>query len=355
MSDRLDNILFHEHTCPSLDQMMQYKDAVLGEQESHAVERHLLSCSMCSEVIEHLQHDNVGEMSALTAAIDLKVDERISQGGAGGSELNFNLLMSIAAALTGALILAGNLFMNLPTGPEGGEMPIEPEEAPIAVEILPNEPRDLSAGEHESVQPTETALEEAVEISIPDSAIKVNEETRLEVDELSSIDPNETIVVASSADKEGAEDQGIAPDLSRDLAASTETFLTASVEMLSVERIGEPTGSKGSTKKKVKIKSISGYAPEYQDEEGFPFYKGGDEKLKEDIINNINELHIALGEGGSVEIEFSVAASGALGNIVVDEKVSILLANEIKGAIASLSVWVPGNVEIRYNIKVALQ
>ena len=106
MSDRLANISFDEHTCPSLDQMIQYKDGALGEQESHAVERHLLSCSLCSEVIGHLHHDNIGEITALTGAIDLRVDERIFQGGTalilrqcGRSLLiNFNVLSACSSS-----------------------------------------------------------------------------------------------------------------------------------------------------------------------------------------------------------------------------------------------------------------
>ncbi|MBL4754640.1 MAG: hypothetical protein JKY52_13735 [Flavobacteriales bacterium] len=359
MSDRLDNISFDENTCPSLDQMLKYKDAALGEQESHVMERHLLGCSLCSEVIGHLQPDDIGEITALAAAIDLKVDKRISQGGTHGRDWNFNLFISIAAALTGVLLAAGNLFIIPPeyaadsTGRHADwEVPIELEGIPLAVEELQNQPQNAANGESES--PEQTAASASVEKSISDDATVAESEIQVSTGE-NLLDADGQELAASSSDNVGQDVRQSEPDPLVEPATPRETFLTASVELFSVERIGTSTSTKGSTKKKVKQKSFSGYAPEYEDEQGFPIYKGGDEKLKEDIVKKINALHIVLGEGGHVEITMRIKANGSLGSIVLDENVSVVLANEIKRAIASLPAWDPGNVEIRYTMKVALQ
>ena len=112
MTDKSDDMISDHNSCPSLDQMIRYKEELLDSHESHSMETHLLGCSMCQEAFELVNPYNVAELSALSASIDKRVNERIAQSAAGSSGFNFNLYMAIAASLVGVLIVAGNLFMN---------------------------------------------------------------------------------------------------------------------------------------------------------------------------------------------------------------------------------------------------
>jgi len=204
----------------------------------------------------------------------------------------------------------------------------------------------------ESTSSEQPSSEEDLEQATPDSTSIIDGEIEEDIDGLAVKDPDDgqNKDEEEPADEEFGGDPTIEPD-----PTPSETFLTASINLFSVERIGQPLSTKGSTNKKVKIKSTKGYAPGLENEEGFPSYTGGDEQLKEDIIKRINDLQLILAEGGDVGIVFTVSASGAIGTITVDDEVSVALAEKIKSAIAGLSGWVPGNVEIKYTLKLGLQ
>ena len=351
MTDNREDLILNHDSCPSLDQMIQYKNSTLDGKESHLLEKHLLNCSMCQEVYDHIQAGNAAEFVALTESIDHRVDERIGKSGTGNAEFNFNGYMAIAASLVGVLILVANFLTNTgenkdPDIPftviehqrdsEGKEVETKEELVPVDVEEIMGE----YAATPDSIDQSE----------VQQSVVEADENTQKQI-----LEPDEEdgLAVQAESAPETAQSDDSEPEV-----IPVERFLMASVEALTIKMIGLPVGNKGVTNKKVsrgKLKSNTGYAPEFEEEEGFPMYTGGDTKLKKDIIERIDNLQIALGEGGEVEIKIDVAANGTIGEIGVDEKVSTALADRLRGAIAELPPWVPGNVKIQYTLTVVLQ
>jgi len=346
MSDRIDHVIIDDNSCPSLDQLVKYKESMLDSQESHKVEKHLLSCSICNEVIDHLHIDNLVEMTAVAASIDQRVAERISpQSGSGSNNLNFNGSMAIAAIFVGFLMLVGNLFFNDDTS-------TDPEEPMSAVEQMDEEVQkdkehtEVSVAEYKE----EDQPEEEVTTIDPDPVYIINDlDTSVEdVVNVSETDKAESDVVVSTPEKVDSNAGNIKP-------VQTPRYLMAFIDVIIIAQTGESLSNKGSTDKKVKLKSNQGYAPEIEADEGYPLYPGGEKQLKKDIVKRINNLQLTLGQGGQAEIIFAVTANGTIGAIKVDEKVSVGLANQLRGAIRKLQSWIPGNVEIQYTVKVVLQ
>jgi len=341
MSDRTDHIIIDDSPCPSLDQLMKYKESKLDSGGSHVVEKHLLSCSMCNEVIGHLHEDNLSEMTAVAASIDQQVGERISLSASGSNSVNFNAFMSIAAVFIGVLMIVGNLLIN-------EDNPVDTGNSVVASEVIPrdNPPAEVSVAEIAE----ERNLEE--EAATPDPAGSIagdNPDTILEnVLDVDGTDTQESDAVVSKREVGDTIVSG------RD-ADPTARYLHAIIDAVTVEKIGEVLSNKGSTNKKVKIRSNQGYAPELEGDEGYPLYPGGEKKLKTDIVKGVNDLELALGQGGSAEIVFRVSASGTLESIKVDEKVSLVVANQLEGVMGELPDWIPGNVAVQYTIKVALR
>lgn len=346
MSDRTDHIIIDDSPCPSLDDLMKYKESELDTRESYMVEKHLLSCSICDEVIGHLSKGNLSEMTALAVSIDQQVGERISLANSGNNNVNFNAFMFIAAVFIGVLMIVGNLFIN-------DDAPVDPGISVVASadsdEVMPrdNPPAEVSVAEYTE----EGQLEGEVATLNSDPAIIANDnaDTLLEkVLDVDGADSQERDAVGSKREVGDTIVSGLDAD-------PTVRYLQAIIDAVTIEKIGEVLSSKGSTNKKVKIKSNQGYAPELEGDEGYPLYPGGEKKLKTDIVKGINDLQLALGQGGEAEIVFRVSASGTIESIKVDEEVSLAVVNQLTGVIGELSDWIPGNVAVQYTVKVALQ
>ena len=93
-------------------------------------------------------------------------------------------------------------------------------------------------------------------------------------------------------------------------------YLQAIIDAVIVEKVGKVLSNKGSTNKKVNIRSY---------------------------------------QGREAEINFFVSASGTLESIKVDKKVSLAVANQLKGVIGELPNWIRSNVLVQYTVKVGLR
>ena len=343
MSETTDHIVIDDNSCPSLDHLMKHKESALDSRESHLVEKHLLSCSMCNEVIGHLSTTNLAEMSAISMVIDQQVDARVGKGGSGSCNIDFNAAMILAAGFIGVLMLVGNLFIGTDTlhGLEEPSITIEQTDEHTDVE---KDGPVVSLSENTEVSdPVDASSEGSLSGTIVVEGVDtVGDDLADPVDPIN--DPDDDVVLhPSDPDDKPADDK----------PAPTNRYLMASIDVIIMEMIGTPPG-KGSTDKKVKIKNNKGYAPEY-DEEDFPMYKGGESALKEDIVELMNKLQLSLVQGGVVQVIFRVKSNGAIGSINVDDKVSIALSNRIRDAISSLPRWIGGNVEIQYTMNIVMR
>ena len=339
MSETTNNINVDGIACPSLDEMLRYKDGALNSHESHSIEKHLLGCSMCSEVIDEIDHESIVEMGALSASIDQKVDQRISEGGSSG--FNFNGFIMMTATFVTVLLLVGNMFI-------GKKENYYKDISPITIENYDGV-KELETVESEEKEINHVSSEELSLSENDSSESNVEEEELLVSDEEKSVVDLEKQPSAT----EDTQNQLETSDVTSNEIIPAEKFLTASVELIAWEVVGQLASDKGSTDKKVKIRK-KGYVPEFEENEGFPIYRGAG-TLKGDLVESINALHISLGEGGDFEVKFTVQANGLLKDITVDDKISETLAQQIRGVIVSLPAWIPGNVELQYKLRVFLQ
>lgn len=109
MNKDLKHSIFEETDCLSEQMLFDYIDKKLSPKENHAVEKHLLSCELCSDALEGLQ---ITKDRKRIAAINQQVNERIAV--VAGKEVatklvrfNYKIVVSIAASL---LLLVGGIF-----------------------------------------------------------------------------------------------------------------------------------------------------------------------------------------------------------------------------------------------------
>lgn len=102
---KYDNIL-ETSNCPTDDQLIGYATGGLRPAEKHAVERHLIDCEICSDMVEGLK--NSGTRTDINHAmheLDNRIKQKVARPAKGKQVFLFNYRTSIAIAASVALIL----------------------------------------------------------------------------------------------------------------------------------------------------------------------------------------------------------------------------------------------------------
>lgn len=110
MKEALNHKIFSETDCLSEQTLFDYIDKKLSAKESHVVERHLLSCELCSDAIEGLE---ILKDRSRISTIKSEINKRVSvpQKETKVISINYKIVLSIAASIL--LLVGGVFFFNL--------------------------------------------------------------------------------------------------------------------------------------------------------------------------------------------------------------------------------------------------
>ena len=81
MVSKGENQIFDETVCPSIETLYGYKGGDLDDAWAYDVERHLVDCELCSEVVEGLHESDKATLLALTTVVNDQVDVSSGVGG----------------------------------------------------------------------------------------------------------------------------------------------------------------------------------------------------------------------------------------------------------------------------------
>jgi hypothetical protein len=177
MKDSLNHNIFSETDCLSEQTLFDYIDKKLSAKESHVVERHLLSCELCSDAIEGLE--TLKDRSRIST-IKSEINKRVSvpQRETKVISINYKIVLSIAASIL--LLIGGVFFFNLLNN-KSEMAAIKQDEA-----VLPPPP-PATASEESEVNSKEV-LEEAPKESITEAAEQTSLENKKTYDRNSSLE-----------------------------------------------------------------------------------------------------------------------------------------------------------------------
>ena len=151
MKDALNHNIFSETDCLSEQMLFDYIDKKLSAKDCHVVERHLLSCELCSDAMEGLE--TLKDRNRIST-IKSEVNKRISsQKETKIISINYKIVLSIAASIL--LLIGGVFFFNLLNN--NNEMAALKQDE--AVLPAPSPPESISSEEAEVS--SENALQEA--------------------------------------------------------------------------------------------------------------------------------------------------------------------------------------------------
>lgn len=150
MKDALNHKIFAQTDCLSEQTLFDYIDKKLSAKESHVVERHLLSCELCSDAIEGLE---ILKDRNRIPTIKSEVSKRVSslQKETKVISINYKIVLSIAASIL--LLIGGVFFFNLLNN-KSEMAALKQDEA-----VLPPPPPAISS--EESEVSSESTLQEA--------------------------------------------------------------------------------------------------------------------------------------------------------------------------------------------------
>lgn len=99
MNSPINNELFTETPCRTLDELLRYRDGSLTTEEKHRVEEHLLDCPLCSDALEGLQR-----AQSTDAIEEIRVAVRQPESAKGVPP--FGKYIAIAASLSAIVLLS---------------------------------------------------------------------------------------------------------------------------------------------------------------------------------------------------------------------------------------------------------
>ena len=129
MKDSLNHTVFSETDCLSEQTLFDYIDKKLNAKECHVVERHLLSCKLCSDAIEGLEMlKNKNRISKIKIEINKKTAKKETKIVG----INFKVVLSIAASIL--LLVGGVFFFNLLNN-SSERAALKEDEAPLSPSV----------------------------------------------------------------------------------------------------------------------------------------------------------------------------------------------------------------------------
>jgi hypothetical protein len=177
MKDALNHKIFSETDCLSEQTLFDYIDKKLSAKESHVVERHLLSCELCSDAIEGLK---ILKDRSRISTIKSEINKRVSipQRETKVISINYKIVLSIAASIL--LLIGGVFFFNLLNN-KSEMAALKQDEA-----VLPTPPPAITNEESEVA--SESVLQEAPKESITEAAGQTSLENKKAYDKNRSLE-----------------------------------------------------------------------------------------------------------------------------------------------------------------------
>lgn len=158
MNKDLNHSIFEETDCLSEQMLFDYTDKKLSPKENHVVERHLLSCELCSDALDGLQMVKDRKRIAI---INQQINERVAAPLIEETTkvVHFNykkVVISIAASVL--LLIGGIFFFNI----LNKQKDLAQNKLSDAVEVLPPPPptssidKDIATAQNEETEQGET-------------------------------------------------------------------------------------------------------------------------------------------------------------------------------------------------------
>src|ERR1035437_6866664 len=108
MNDSLKHIIFTETDCISEQTMFDYIDKKLSAKENHSVEKHLLSCELCSDALDGLE---VLKSRTRISSLNQNISERIAAPIVKKETKTISFYYKLAASIAAAImLLIGGVF-----------------------------------------------------------------------------------------------------------------------------------------------------------------------------------------------------------------------------------------------------
>jgi hypothetical protein len=161
MSDSLKYNIFEETECISEQKLFDYIDKKLSPRESHAIEKHMLHCELCSDALEGLETVKQRERIAV---INQKVNERIASPIKETKVVPFNYKLIVSIAASVLLLIGGIFFFNLLN--QKSEMAEFKPQSPLSEPPPPPPPsakNEVSAEPENSTGAIQTPVEEEIQ------------------------------------------------------------------------------------------------------------------------------------------------------------------------------------------------
>jgi hypothetical protein len=328
-------------SCLSLDVMRMYHQRKLGDKDMHHVERHLLDCELCSDVIEGLDVNDVPVITSIAEKVNGRIVSMMMPAPAPSFMKRFGWYFSIPLILLigwfaynkfsdeAPAKLAINTGPGQPTVSNNTPAPInnnqpaqEPVRTPQGVEkqlpVNENKTADRDLAKDQLEQPKSDEPVKAVEQLADNSSAKEPvEEEPVPVDEKPVVKPNPP-----------AEDYG--------------NLRIIDVKVIS--KITAPSGKKSSGSSNGQLGNKSGRSDDavFMPDE-MPQYYGGDSELKYWLVRNFNNPVKDKRElkGKTTSVIFNVSSKGKVSDVAIGKPLSPELDAELVRLIESMPQWKP--------------
>jgi hypothetical protein len=337
--------------CLSTVALRQYIDGTLPKMQVHTVEKHLLDCDFCSNVLEDMDVSEEGR--TVIQSISENVNKRILDlvGQAPRPSLwaaNRRYFFIGGGAL---ILLSGILIYPLRTHKETDSniavMPAKPE-------VKQTSPAPVTESETKKYPEADNPVNHKEVTAIPEKTVAVSEtktgaahsdavvEPPAKSESANTLNPKTDPAPAATATKKEE------PKTSEEVKTVTvEKVNYADLQIVSVKVLQQMTKSSGSSRKESKNGQISksnDSNPAYFLLEDMPNYPGGNEAMEEYLATNfknpVKDKRTLTGK--AVGVIFTVSSKGRISDVEITHSISPELDVEIIRLISSMPTWNPG-------------
>jgi hypothetical protein len=328
-------------TCLSTGELRQYIDGTLPKKSLHLVERHLLDCDLCSQVLEDI---DISESAAASVdAISQNVNQRISEliGSAPKIAGWFRHRYLIGACVAFLLFTGGWVFYQHSTS-SASVSPAKPSpalaEKSKSLNTIPLIEIKKTKEDEFIIHKTETTADPAESknksVSAPSTIpvpVATNAPSPLSSAEAKAITPPSPPLTAPVKEIPTAE-------------PTSEKENISDLQIVSARVLQKMTKTDGSARSKSKkngqLVAPSDRGAAYKLEE-MPEYPGGDAAMEEYIeqhfINPVKDKHTLSGK--AVGVMFTVSSRGKISEVEITKSISPELDIEIIRLISSMPQW----------------
>jgi hypothetical protein len=336
---------FSSGACLAPGALRQYLDGTLPRHDLHFVEKHLLDCDFCSQVIEDLDVSElaVPETARIAANVNARITEIIGAAPVPSLWVTYGNYLKAASAL---LLLLGSVLVYrytstsvpLPAPAPLGALtssantPIAtgalPMKAPVADEF-PIHRSSVSVASSLTTTPVESAAsgnergQDKAETPAPDAEKNVSPAT-----------PEVVVAPAVKKDEPAAE-------------PAMEKENVSNLQIVSVKILQKMTKTSGSSRKagrKGQLSVPTDKNTAYYLPEDMPAFPGGDEAMEEFLANAFKNpvKDKRTLSGKAVGVMFTVGSRGKISDVEITHSIGPELDVEIIRLISSMPQWIPG-------------